>query len=194
MNESRKPSAAKNKASNKARIAMPIDIAHSILVLRGQRVLLDSNLASLYEVETKVLLQAVKRNPRRFPEDFMLQLTNQEWAVLRSQIVTLKVGRGQHRKYLPYAFTEQGVAMLSSVLGSERAIAINIEIMRAFVRMRGLLASNKELAQKLTELERKVSTHDQTIVGILKAIRELMNPPLPKKRSIGFVELQERKS
>lgn len=115
-------------------------IAHAIVILRGHKVLLDAELAGLYGVETKVLLQAVKRNLRRFPEDFMLQLTAEDWAALRSQIVTLKVGRGQHRKYLPYAFTEQGVAMLSSVLNSERAIAVNIEIMRAFVRMRELLA------------------------------------------------------
>jgi hypothetical protein len=147
----------------------------------------------LYKVETKALLQAVKRNLRRFPEDFMLQLTSAEWEALRSQIVTLKLGRGQHRKYLPYAFTEQGVAMLSSVLTSERAIAVNIQIMRAFVRIRDLLASNKELARKFTELERRVATHDQTLVGILKAIRELMNAPVPKSRPIGFFELQERK-
>jgi hypothetical protein len=114
----------------------------------------------------------------------MLQLTAPEWKSLRSQFVTLKTGRGQHRKYLPYAFTEQGVAMLSSVLNSERAISVNIEIMRAFVRMRELLATNKELAKQLDELERKVSTHDQAIVGILKAIRELMNPP--KSHPIGF--------
>jgi hypothetical protein len=131
--------------------------------------LLDSNIATLYGVETKVLLQAVKRNLRRFPHDFMLQLAPQEWLALRSQNVTLERGCGRHRKYLPYAFTEQGVAMLSSVLRSERAIAVNIEIMRAFVRMRELLASNKELAQKLAELERKLATHDQSIVGILKA-------------------------
>jgi hypothetical protein len=168
-------------------------IAQAILSLRGHKVLLDSNLAALYKVETKVLLQAVKRNLRRFPEDFMLQLTSAEWEALRSQIVTLKLGRGQHRKYLPYAFTEQGVAMLSSVLTSERAIAVNIQIMRAFVRIRDLLASNKELAQKFTELERRVATHDRTLVGILKAIRELMNAPVPKSRPIGFFELQERK-
>jgi phage regulator Rha-like protein len=179
---------------NKAAPVIPLErITHSILALRGQKVLLDSDLAALYGVATKVLLQAIKRNPRRFPDDFMLRLSNQEWAALRSQIVTLKPGRGQHRKYLPYAFTEQGVAMLSSVLNSERAISVNIEIMRAFVRMRDLLTSNKELAQKLAELERKVSGHDQAIVGILKAIRELMNPPVPKKRPIGFIELQERK-
>ena len=119
---------------NKTAAIIPVErIADSILILRGHRVLLDSDLAALYDVQTKVLLQAVQRNRRRFPEDFMLQLTAQEWAALRSQFVTLKRGRGHHRKYLPYAFTEQGVAMLSSVLKSERAITVNIEIMRAFV-------------------------------------------------------------
>jgi ORF6N domain len=167
-------------------------IAESILILRGHRVLLDSDLAAMYGVETKVLLQAVKRNLGRFPEDFMLQLADHEWTALRSQIVTSNVGRGG-RRYAPYAFTEQGVAMLSTVLNSERAITVNIEIMRTFVRMRELLASNKELATQLKKLERKVSTHDEAIVGILKAIRQLMNPPQPAKRSIGFVELQEKK-
>jgi hypothetical protein len=133
----------------KATTSVPVaDITRSILVLRGQRVLLDTELAALYGVEIRVLVQAVKRNLARFPEDFMFQLTALEWAALRSQSVTLKSGRGQHRKYLPYVFTEQGVAMLSSVLGSERAIAVNIEIMRAFVRMRELLSSNKELARR----------------------------------------------
>lgn len=179
---------------NVAGTAVPIaHITQSILIIRGHKVLLDSDLAAMYGVETKVLLQAVKRNLRRFPEDFMLQLTADEWAGLRSQIVTLKTGRGQHRKYLPYAFTEQGVAMLSTVLNSERAIAVNIEIMRAFVRMRALLSQNKELAQQLEKLERKVSTHDEAIVGILKAIRQLMHSPESAKRSIGFVELQETK-
>lgn len=115
----------------------------------------------------------------------MLQLTAEEWSVLRSQIVTSNAQRGG-RRYAPYAFTEQGVAMLSSVLNSSRAIAVNIEIMRAFVRMRELLTSNKDLAQKLAELERKLTTHDQAITGILKAIRELMHPPEPKRRGIGF--------
>lgn len=123
-------------------LPVPVEqITGSILVLRGQRVLLDSNLADLYDVATKVLLQAVKRNIQRFPDDFMMQLTTTEWAVLRSQFVTSKTSRGG-RRYLRFAFTEQGVAMLSSVLGSERAIAVNIEIMRAFVRMRQLLSSN----------------------------------------------------
>lgn len=165
---------------------VPVErITHSILLLRGHKVLLDADLAALYGVATKVLLQAVKRNIERFPEDFMLQLTAEEWSALRSQIVTSNAQRGG-RRYAPYAFTEQGVAMLSSVLNSSRAIAVNIEIMRAFVRMRELLTSNKNLAQKLAELERKLTTHDQAITGILKAIRELMHPPEPERRGIGF--------
>ena len=165
---------------------VPVEsITRAILVLRGHKVLLDDKLATLYGVPTRALVQAVKRNPERFPRDFMFQLTSKEWQALRSQIVTSKTGRGG-RRYAPYAFTEQGVAMLSSVLNSERAIAVNIEIMRAFVRMRELLASNKALAAKLEELERKLGTHDQAIAGILNAIHELMNPPSSKRRSIGF--------
>ncbi|WP_230980084.1 ORF6N domain-containing protein [Steroidobacter gossypii] len=165
---------------------MPIDgISQSIFILRGHRVLLDASLAALYAVPTGALVQAVKRNRERFPEDFMFQLSGSEWAALRSQLVISNQGRGG-RRYAPYAFTEQGVAMLSSVLKSPDAIAVNIEIMRAFVRMRELLASNKEFAQKLAELERKVDSHDQAIVGILRAIRELMHTPEPKKRPIGF--------
>ncbi len=167
------------------------DITRSIIVLRGHKVLLDDeDLAALYGVETKVLVQAVKRNAARFPEDFMLQLSAPEWAALRSQFVTLKTGRGQHRKYLPYAFTEQGVAMLSSVLRSPRAISVNIEIMRAFVRMREMLASNQDLAKRIDQLEarigKKLATHDEAIAAILSAIRELMHPPAPKRRPIGF--------
>jgi hypothetical protein len=173
-------------SKHKTAALVPVErITDSILILRGHKVLLDANLATLYGVPTGALVQAVKRNIDRFPEDFMFQLTAGEWAALRSQFVIPNDGRGG-RRYAPYAFTEQGVAMLSSVLNSTRAIAVNIEIMRAFVRMRELLASNKELAVKLAELERKLASHDQAIVGILKAIRELMNPPPPKKRPIGF--------
>ena len=164
-------------------------ITQSILVFRGHKVLLDEDLAVLYGVATKVLLQAVKRNAGRFPEDFMLQLTAAEWAALRSQIVTSTPGRGG-RRYTPYVFTEQGVAMLSSVLNSERAIAVNIEIMRAFVKLRELLSSNRELARRFAQLEtrldKKLTEHDQAIAAILAAIRELMNPPAPKRRGIGF--------
>jgi hypothetical protein len=117
----------------------------------------------------------------------MFQLVKDEFDALRSQTVTLKSGRGRHRKYLPFAFTEQGVAMLSSVLRSKRAIWVNIEIMRAFVRLRQLISAHKELSQKLAELERKVGAHDEQIEAILHAIRQLMIPPEPKKRRIGFV-------
>ena len=184
--------------ASRHRALVPVeDISRAILVLRGHKVLLDAELAALYGVETRVLLQAVRRNRERFPEDFMLQLTAAEWAALRSQFVTLKTGRGQHRKYLPYAFTEQGVAMLSSVLSSQRAIAVNIQIMRTFVRMREMLVSNKKLAQKLDQLEaridKKLAAHDEAIAAILSAIRELMNPPPPKTRSIGFTaDLKEK--
>ncbi len=167
-------------------------ISNSILLLRGYKVLLDVDLAALYGVPTKALLQAVKRNQERFPEDFLLRLTAAEWAALRSHFVTSNDGRGG-RRYAPYAFTEQGVAMLSSVLKSSRAIGVNIEIMRTFVRMRELLASNKELAQQLAKLERRLDTHDRAIAGIMTAIRDLMRPPEPKKRPIGFVELHEKK-
>jgi hypothetical protein len=175
---------------------VPVEhIARSILMLRGHKVLLDAELAELYGVATKVLLQAVKRNRKRFPEDFMIQLTAVEWEALRSQNVTSNTQRGG-RRYLPYAFTEQGVAMLSSVLRSDRAIAVNIQIMRAFVRMRELLSSNRELARRLreleTRLEKKLTTHDEAIAAILSAIRQLMNPPARKRRLIGFTaDLEE---
>jgi hypothetical protein len=163
----------------------------SIVWLRGHKVLLDADLADLYGVETRVLVQAVKRNLERFPEDFMFQLSREELDVLRSQFVISNAGRGG-RRYAPYAFTEQGVAMLSSVLHSPQAIAVNIEIMRAFVRLREMLASNKELAKRLEELEGKFQAHDQAISGILHAIRELMLPPEPqKKRRIGFVQTDD---
>ena len=158
-------------------------IEKCILVVRGHKVMLDEDLARLYEVPTKVFNQAVKRNEKRFPPDFMFQLTAVEYACLRSQIVTSKEGRGG-RRYLPLAFTEQGVAMLSSVLNSERAIDVNIEIMRAFVRLRQFLLSNKELARKLAELERK---YDSQFKVVFNAIRKLMAPPKVNRRKIGFL-------
>jgi hypothetical protein len=160
-------------------------VGQFILVIRRQRVLLDEDLAALYGVATRVLLQAVKRNLERFPPDFMFELSGAEWTALRSQSVTSKPGRGG-RRYAPFAFTEQGVAMLSSVLNSDRAIAVNIEIMRTFVRIRNLLATNKAVARRFGRLERKFASHDQAIVGILSAIRELMAPTQPKRRGIGF--------
>ena len=163
---------------------VPVEsIEKAILLVRKQKVLLDANLAALYGVETRVLVQAVKRNLERFPEDFMFQLSREETDFLRSQIVTLKMGRGQHRKYLPYVFTEQGVAMLSSVLRSSRAIQVNIEIMRAFIRLRQMLASHAELARKFDALEKK---YDAQFKEVFEAIRQLMAPPEPKQRAIGF--------
>ncbi len=157
-------------------------IEQRIHFLRGQKVMLDSALAGLYGVSTKELVQAVKRTPDRFPEEFMFQLEPQEFTLLRSQIVTSNVGRGG-RRYAPYAFTEQGVAMLSSVLRSKRAIRVNVEIMRAFVRLRQLLATHTDLARKLEGLEKK---YDAQFRVVFDAIRELMRPPVPERREIGF--------
>lgn len=178
-------------------------IGSRILSLREQRVMLDADLAELYGVQTKVLVQAVKRNFARFPDDFMFQLTAEEFAALRSQSVTSNAGRGG-RRTAPYAFTEQGVAMLSSVLGSPRAIAVNIEIMRTFVRVRALAATHGDLAKRLGELEEKTEAlalqHDSfsrntraQLKQVFDAIRELMTPPDPPKRPIGFVTPEDRK-
>jgi hypothetical protein len=165
----------------------PAQIERIIVLVRGQKVLLDADLADLYGVRTKALIQSVKRNRRRFPADFMFQLTWAEARSSRSQIVTLddhRGSRGRHSKYRPYAFTEQGVAMLSSVLRSRRAIDVNVEIMRAFVRLRQIVASHGDLARKLDELEKK---YDHQFRVVFDAIRELMAPPAPKRRSpIGF--------
>lgn len=161
---------------------IPIDrIEHSILFIRGQKVMLSFDLAELYNVEPKVLVQAVKRNIERFPEDFMFQLSNQEFTNLKSQFVTSSWGGV--RRANPYAFTEQGIAMLSSILRSPRAIQVNIEIMRAFVQLRQMLASNAELAKRLTELEKN---YDAQFKIVFDAIRQLMTPPEPKKKKIGF--------
>jgi len=161
---------------------IPVDrIEKAILLIRGQKVMLDADLAELYDVETRVLVQAVKRNLERFPEDFMFQLSQEEFAILRSQIVTSSDWGG--RRYRPYAFTEQGVAMLSSVLRSQRAIQVNIEVMRAFIRLRQMLASHVELARKLDALEKR---YDAQFKQVFEAIRQLMAPPEPKRRPIGF--------
>jgi hypothetical protein len=167
-------------------------ISESILLLRGQKVMLSSHLASLYGVEVKVLVQAVKRNLDRFPSDFMFQLTNQEVNNLKSQFVTSSWGGA--RRAPPYAFAQEGVAMLSSVLRSPKAIAVNIEIMRTFVRMRELAFSNEELARKIDELDQRVSKHDNAIAEIIEAIRQLMAPPSPKeKRPIGFAPWEDER-
>lgn len=157
-------------------------IEQHIVVLRGEKVMLSPHLAELYGVETRALVQAVKRNRDRFPPDFMFQLTRDEYANLKSQIVTSSWGGA--RRAPPHAFTELGVAMLSSVLRSPRAVRVNIEIMRAFVRLRQLLATHADLARKLEALERK---YDAQFRAVFEAIRQLMTPPPePKKGRIGF--------
>jgi hypothetical protein len=183
-------------------------ITSSILLLRGQKVLLDRDLAALYQVETRVLVQAVQRNLERFPDDFMFRLTKEELERvnslrsqfvisndeesdsddnLRSQIVISSSGHGGAR-YLPYAFTEQGVAMLSSVLRSERAVQVNIEIMRAFVRLRHLLRTNENLARRLDEFEEH---YDEQFEAIWEAIRELITPATGPRRQLGFAVATE---
>jgi hypothetical protein len=162
-------------------IAKPAGVEGVIRLLRGEKVILDADLAELYGVETRVLVQAVKRNPERFPEDFLFQLTPEEFTVLRSQYVTSRGWGG--RRYPPYAFTEQGVAMLSGVLRSPRAVRVNIEIMRAFVKMRQMLASHAKLEKKLLELEEK---YDGQFAMVFEALKQLMAPPEPKRKKIGF--------
>jgi phage regulator Rha-like protein len=160
-------------------------IERSVLRVRGHNVMLDADLAGIYGVSTKALNQAVRRNLERFPEDFMFQLTSSEAARLRSQFVTLKRSRGRHRKYLPYAFTEHGVAMLATVLRSAKAVRVSIEIVRAFIRLRRALESHAELARKLDALEEK---YDAQFAEVFDAIRELMAPPVPARKRIGFNE------
>ena len=160
-------------------------IERKIFMIRGHKVMLDRDLARLYGVPVKRLNEQVKRNIKRFPEDFMFQLIWKEAEFSRSQIATLK--HGKNIKYLPYAFTEQGVAMLSSVLNSKRAVQVNIAIMRAFVKLRQILSMNKELAYKLNELEHKIERHDEDIQAIFEAIRRLTAPlPVKPKPQIGF--------
>ena len=162
------------------------EITRAILVLRGHRVLLDSELASLYGATTKRFNEQVRRNRKRFPADFMFQLTAEESSSLRSQFATLKTGRGQHRKYLPYVFTEHGAIMAATILDSPRAVEMSVYVVRAFVQLREMLASKTALVRKLNELDGKLKNHDEAITAILSAIRELMNSPPPKRRGIGF--------
>lgn len=172
-------------------------IASRIVTLRGQRVMLDSDLALLYGVETRRLNEQVRRNPDRFPADFMFQLREDEFKALMSQFATSNdgtatSGRGGRRK-LPLVFTEHGALQAASVLNSSRAVEVSLYVVRAFVQLRGLLAANEQLAQQLAELDKrlsqKLSTHDQAIAGILNTLRALMQPPesAVKKRPIGFV-------
>jgi hypothetical protein len=176
-------------------ILKPENVAQLVFFVRGEKVMLDVDLAKLYGVATKALNQAVKRNSQRFPLDFMFQLTKTEHENMRSQIVTtsqrktlsrsqnVTLKRGQNVKYLPYAFTEQGVAMLSSVLRSERAVAVNIAIMRTFVQLRRLMDSNADLARKIENLEKK---YDEKFATVFAAIKQLIAPPAPAKKRIGF--------
>jgi len=173
---------AKRKASEANRFLIPVGrIEKRIYFLREEKVMLSTDLAELYEVEPRAMVQAIKRNRDRFPEDFMFQLSKQEYDDLKSQIVISTWGGA--RRATPYAFTEQGVAMLSSVLRSKRAVLVNIEIMRAFVRLRQMLSDHAELARKIEALERK---YDSQLKVVFDAIRRLMEPPLPKRRPIGF--------
>ena len=158
-------------------------VQQCIRTLRGERVMLDEDLARLYRVELRALVQAIKRNAERFPPDFVFQVTELERETLRSQNVISNVAGRGGRRYLPYAFTEQGVAMLSSVLRSPRAVQVNVEIMRAFVRLRQLLQTNAELARKLAALEKK---YDAQFRIVFDAIRELMEPTTPQTHPIGF--------
>ena len=173
------------KQKRDQRVTTSARIAQSIRVIRGQRVMLDSDLAELYGVPTRILNQQVSRNKERFPEDFAFQLTQQEFTSLMSQIVISKPGRGGRRKR-PWAFTEQGVAMLSSVLNSPIAIRVNIEIMRTFVRLRRLMATPGELVEQLTRLAETVELHDDQIQVISQVLQQMLEKPVPPRRSIGF--------
>lgn len=161
-------------------------VQKKIYLIRSQKVMLDTDLAELYGVTAKRLNEQVKRNLKRFPLDFMFQLNEDEHTSLRSQIATLKQSRGRHRKYLPYAFTEQGISMLSSVLNSEQAIQVNVAIMRTFVNIRKAMLTHKDLASKLRQLEKKNAEQDKQIYTIFEAIKSLMEVPEKKKRKIGF--------
>lgn len=159
-------------------------IEQRILLIRGHKVMLDIDLADMYGVEVKHLKRQVRRNIDRFPPDFMVELAQEEYIALRCQFGTLK--RGAHSKYLPYAFTEQGVAMLSSVLKCKRAIQVNIAIMRVFVRLREILSAHKELARKLSTIETRIEKHDGQIRSIFDAIHQLISLPEKPRRRIGF--------
>ena len=172
-------------------------IASRIALVRGQKVMLDADLAALYGVETRRLNEQVRRNAERFPADFMFSLTNQDLAALRSQIAILKTGRSQHRKYPPYALTEHGAIMAAMVLNSTRATEVSVYVVRAFVQQHDLLVAHKELARRLGQLEsrieRKLEAQDDIIFEILAAIRQLMAPREPrKKRPIGFITPEEK--
>ncbi len=179
------------QGGNRVRNTPVVPNHNRIYTVRGRRVILDADLAALYGVPTKRLNEQVRRNPERFPDDFAFLLSGDEWVALRSQIATLKNGRGRHRKFLPYAFTEHGALMAAGVLNSPRAIEVSIFVVRTFVAMRELADTRKELTGRIDELERSIDKRlagqDQAIAEILKAIRALMNAPEPRRRSMGFI-------
>jgi len=175
-------------------LVIPVErVQRVIYLIRGQKVMLDYDLADLYGVPTKALKQAVKRNIDRFPSDFMFELREQEFANLRSQFVTSSLSRWGGRRYKPMAFTQEGVAMLSGVLRSDCAVQVNIAIMRAFVNLREALTASKELARKLAELERRIASHDENILTLFQAIRQLMAPKEGPNKRIGF-QLREKRA
>ncbi|MFM9909135.1 MAG: ORF6N domain-containing protein [Chitinophagaceae bacterium] len=167
-------------------------VMNKIYLIRGKKVMLDKDLAALYQVETRQLNQAVKRNADRFPDDFLFQLSISEWEFLRSQIVILEKGRGNYSKYTPYVFTEQGVSMLSGVLTSTIAIRVHIQIIRVFAKMRELLLTNKEILMQLEKIEGKLNGHDTDIKLIFNYLKKLLNPPQPPRQRIGFRRKNEK--
>jgi hypothetical protein len=166
-------------------------VMNKIYLIRGQKVMIDNDLADLYDIETKRLKEAVRRNINRFPEDFMFELTQKEYESLRSQIATSKTGRGGAR-YLPMAFTEQGVAMLSSVLNSETAIRVNIQIIRVFTKMRELLLTHKDILLQLEKMEKKLTGHDEDIALIFEYLKKLLNPAQTPRNKVGFRRKDEK--
>lgn len=169
-------------------------IIHKIYYIREQKVMLDRDLAELYGVETKALKQAVRRNIVRFPEDFMFEMTKEELEAWRSHFVTSKPADVKGLRYPPFCFTEQGVTMLSCILNSERAIAVNIQIIRIFVRLREMASAHKDILLKLEQLERKVTTHDQDIRMIFEALKQLLTPPPEPRKRIGFRRNNEQEN
>ena len=183
MNKSNPPIPPAGAPAVSSGMLSPQALAGRILVIRGQRVLLDADLAGLYGVETKKFNQQIKRNPARFPPDFMFELSREEFESLRSQNVTSNRGG---RRYLPMAFTEHGAIMAASVLNSDRAVEMSVYVVRVFVQLRAALLDHKALADKLTALERRVSHHDHSLAEVIDAIRALMAQPKPANRPIGF--------
>jgi hypothetical protein len=182
------------EASVIAHVGTPIDrVERRILLIRGQKVLLDADLAALYGVETRVLNQAVNRNAERFPSDFMFRLNRKEFENWRSQFVISNPGAKMGLRRAPHAFTEHGALMVATVLNSRRAVETSLYVVRAFVRLREFLAAHKDLARRLDQHEKRLASHDQAITGLVRTIRHLMTRPEPKRRPIGFVVPDDRK-